>query len=372
MFYKQLYLLYFAAVLCAAGCSTNHAEPFESRASGDTLWLSHEMNGRLSLAVAHEEPGRTESVLSGRVEFDPASITHVYPLVTGVYRNIFVQQGAHVAKGQVLAEVYSPDVATAISDFQKAASNLTQAQRLLERDKQLFARELNARQDVETSENNLAQSRADYDRSLHALKILGASEKTSSPIFEITAPISGMIVESFAQPGAQVRSDGSSASFTVGSTNSLWIMLDAYSDQVRSLAVGDSITIRASGLEDHPIATTIDFISPVVDPTSFTTKVRCKLPQQDGLLRPAMFVTATAYHTNGLGLYIPASAVFLGSEGKYYVFAKRAQGEYLKHEVGIGRTESNRVEITDGLVDGDTVVADKALFLNDELASDQR
>jgi len=96
------------------------------------------------------------------------------------------------------------------------------------------------------------------------------------------------------------------------------------------------------------------------------------LPNSGGLLKPAMFVGATVYHPDGPGLYIPAAAAFYDSDGKVYVFVKTGARSYQKREVTLGQTERDRVQIASGLEIGDTVVGDHALFLNDELLSDQK
>ncbi|HEX5315040.1 MAG TPA: efflux RND transporter periplasmic adaptor subunit, partial [Candidatus Kapabacteria bacterium] len=95
-------------------------------------------------------------------------------------------------------------------------------------------------------------------------------------------------------------------------------------------------------------------------------------PNSGGLLKPAMFVGATVYHPDGSGLYVPARAVFYDADGKTYVFIKTAPNSFRKQEVVISQTEPDRVQITRGLNPGDTVVADHALFLNDELQADQK
>src|SRR5579871_6069550 len=122
--YLNRYFYFVLAVTAAlwVGCAKNQAEPQQSKAAGDTLLLTSDMNARVPVIAVEEQAGRSEISLSGRVDFDPTSVTRVYPLVSGVYDHIYVQQGAHVAQGQVLADVYSPDIASAVSDFQKAST----------------------------------------------------------------------------------------------------------------------------------------------------------------------------------------------------------------------------------------------------------
>ncbi|HZK77172.1 MAG TPA: efflux RND transporter periplasmic adaptor subunit [Candidatus Kapabacteria bacterium] len=345
----------------------------ESKAtSKEDIVLSTRMASQLPLATAKIEPTKFISLLSGKIDFDPNEVTNVYPLVGGVISRIYVNQGDIVRKGQVLAEVYSSDIANAVSDFQKSRAQHEVAQQALARMKSLLESRLVSQSDLEQAENSEAQARADYDRSLKTLKLLGGNENTTSMTFQITAPIDGTVVSRLAQPGSQVRSDGSTLAFVIGSTSSLWVTLDAYPDDLRNLHVGDSVVLKAAGLEDHPFSSRIEYISPTVDPTSYTTKIRCTLPNSGGMLKPSMFVGATVYHPDGPGLYVPAPAVFYDADGKTYVFVETAPNTFRKRECTIAQTEPDRVQITNGLSAGDTIVADHALFLNDELQADQK
>jgi cobalt-zinc-cadmium efflux system membrane fusion protein len=367
-------LLIFSALLALAACSNKTDEPTEeSKAlSKDVISISPKMAAQLPLAVAATQPIEFISLLSGRIDFDPNEVTHVDPLVNGVISHIYVTQGDVVRKGQVLADVYSSDFASAISDFQKAKSERTLADKALARERELLDAKVASKQDVQQAENDEAQATADYNRSLDALKLLGGNENSNTMTFQITAPIEGTVVERLAQPGSQVRNDGSTPAFTIGSTSSLWVTLDAYPENLRSLKVGDSVVLKAAGLEDHPFSSRIEYISPTVDPTTFTTKVRCTLPNSSGLLKPAMFVGATVFHPDGFGLFIPATSVFYDADGKVYIFLQTAPRTFRKQVVTLSQTEPDRVQVVSGLTAGDTIIGDKSLFVNDELQSDQK
>ena len=365
--------------LIVASCSSNNppsiggdASVEESKATKDVITVSSKMSRALPLAEATTQRTDYHVVLSGHTDFDPNKVSRVFPLVTGVANHIFVNEGDVVRKGQVLAEVYSSDFASAVSDFQKARAHEQVTQKALARMKHLLDSKLASQSDFDQAESDESQARSDYDRSLSSLKELGGNEKSTTSVFQITAPIDGTVVERLIQQGSQVRNDGLTLAFTIGSTSSLWVMLDAYPENLRSLNVGDSVVIKAAGMEEHPFTSKIEYIASTVDPTSFTTKIRCTLPNSGGLLKPAMFVGATVYHADGQGLYIPASAAFYDADGKVYVFIQTAPHTFRKQEVGTGQTESDRVQIMSGLNMGDTIVADQALFLNDELQADQK
>lgn len=326
-----------------------------------------------SIGLAHAENGRIQipTFLSGRITFDPNHVTHVYPLVTGIIDRIYVNQGDVVHKGQVLADVHSADIASAVSDLQKARANRDVADKSLERMKYLLQSKLVAPSDLEQTVSAASQARAEYDRSLHALTILGGNESNSGSTFHIVAPIDGTVLERAAQPGSQVRNDGTTLGFTIGSTSSLWISLQAYPNDLKNIHVGDSVVLKASGFEDHPFSSRIEYISPTVD-TTFTTQVRCSLPNTEGFLKPGMFVGATVYHADGEGLFVPSTAVFYDADGKTYVFVQTGEHQFRKQEITTVQTASDRTQITSGLTNGESIAGSQALFLNDELQADQK
>ncbi len=356
-----------------ASCSPNNppSTTESSIVSGNILQLSARMGS--SIVLTHADSGRIQipTFLSGRIAFDPNHVTRVYPLVTGIINRIYVNQGEAVHKGQVLADVYSPEIATSVSDEQKARANLAVADKSLERMKYLLQSKLVSSSDLEQAESAASQAHAEYDRSLHALRILGATDTITSSIFQITAPIDGTVIERAAEPGSQVRNDGTTLAFTIGSTSNLWISLQAYPNDLKNVHVADSVVLKAAGFEDHPSSTRIDYISPTVD-TTFTTQVRCSLPNMEGTLKPGMFVSATAYHPDGQGLFVPSAALFYDADGKTYVFVQTGQHRFRKQQVTAIETQSDRVQITSGLTGGEPIAGNQALFLNDELQADQK
>lgn len=373
LLYKSLpWAITLALVLASCSSSNPPASEEESNVAKDIITVSGKMSAKLPVVQVVLQLTNHLVLLSGRIEFDPNKVTRVYSLVTGVVNHIDVDPGAVVRKGQVLAEVNSTDIANAVSDFQKSRDHHEAAQKALVRMRALFESKLVSQSDLEQTESEESQAHADYDRSLNALKLLGGNERTTSMTFKIDAPIDGTVVERLTQPGSQVRSDGSLALFTIGSTESIWVTLDAYPENLRSLHVGDSVVLKAAGLEDRPFTSRIDYISPTVDPTSFTTKVRCTLPNSESLLKPGMFVSATVYHPDGPGLYIPSAAAFYDNDGKVYVFLKTGTRSFRKQQIQIGQAEADRIQVMNGLSQNDSVVANNALFLNDELQADQK
>jgi multidrug efflux pump subunit AcrA (membrane-fusion protein) len=93
----------------------------------------------------------------------------------------------------------------------------------------------------------------------------------------------------------------------------------------------------------------------VVDPETRSVKVRTEVPNPDGRLKPDMFANVqiiTDLHRTAIS--IPQSAV-LNDGGKTVVFISEGNG-YRERVVTTGLQGNDRVEIIEGLIDGDKVV----------------
>ncbi len=368
---KSIVLLIIAAAsvsLEVSGCSRSNGQP-----SAQAVVLQNgvlELPPKTNAAVLTCRPARMRvshvTALLGRVDFDPNFVTSVYALVDGETTRILVNEGDAVRKGEVLAEVYSGNYASAVAEFQKAKSNCDIARKNLSRTRQLALFDIASQKNLEQAENDFQQATADYDRSLKTLQLLGGNEASTGATYRVVSPIKGTIIERYAQPGEAVRSDGNQPLFVVGSTRDVWVQLDVYQDQLRRVSVGDSVELDFDN-DISPIRTIIRYLSPVIDEATFTTKARCELPNSRGLLKPQMFCTAKVFQYGNYALFIPSSSEFYGSDGRSYVFIAVGDGQYRKMEVTLGQDNGQMVEVRRGLEPDEVVVSNIPLLLDSEL-----
>src|SRR5205814_2056982 len=114
---------------------------------------------------------------------------------------------------------------------------------------------------------------------------------------------------------------------------------------------------------------TISLINPFIDETKRTTKVRVDIPNADFKLRPGMYVNAELSMGMGETLAIPVSAV-MPTGTRNIVFVDKGEGRLEPRLVQLGQQYGDRVEIKDGLVQGERVIT-SANFLIDAEAKVQ-
>jgi Cu(I)/Ag(I) efflux system membrane fusion protein len=102
----------------------------------------------------------------------------------------------------------------------------------------------------------------------------------------------------------------------------------------------------------------------MVDERSRTNRVRVTVPNRDMSLKPGMYATIFFYaHIGSDVIAIPLEAVVVTGE-RNLVFVRGDEGMLMSREVVLGPRGGDRVQILEGLTDGETIVA-SANFLID-------
>jgi membrane fusion protein, copper/silver efflux system len=150
--------------------------------------------------------------------------------------------------------------------------------------------------------------------------------------------------------------------FMTANLDKVWFSGDLYVEDLPKVRTGQRITINAEGL-DKPLHGTISFVSPVLDPTVHTVKVRAIINNPDHLLRAAMFVEGRLVLSDAPALVVPEGAV-LALNGKTYCFKALGNGCFRETPVSVGREENGTAGITGGLGPGDEIISNDPATLD--------
>ena len=196
-------------------------------------------------------------------------------------------------------------------------------------------------------------------------------ERRGSPSQHLTirSPLSGIVVHKDAVEGMYVQTG--SHLFTVADLSRVWVSLDAYESDLAWLAEGQTIDFTVEAVPGRAFAGTIVFIDPVLDDKTRTVMVRLDVENDEGLLKPGMFVNATAgAGLSGDGqalagsssgqppLVIPASAPLItGKRAVAYVrLPDREQPTFEGREIVLGPRAGDVYLVESGLQEGELVV----------------
>lgn len=380
---RRSHICFFAAALTVvftAACSSGPGESeskMTSYGSGaskaDTADLFHVPPDQMAhLQVVPVEKGNIQRILrlSGSVAFNAFQTTPVFAAVGGPVHEILVTPGQVVHQGQPLLTVNSPDYSSSRSAYIKARDSSELADKLYARAKDLYSHGAIAEADLQQAESTQLQAHADLESAADALRALGVKDPEAlakSPAkvtgqIPVIAPVSGEIVERLVGPGQLLQAGGTQC-FTISNTDSVWVLVNVYQNDLPYVRTGDVVEINT---ESYPrtFHGKVSYIAPALDPATRTLQARIVTPNPGRLLKKDMYVTV-ALHAGAIknAFTVPDSAVLRDTENQPFVYVQTGSNEFSRRVVDIGGSESGRTQITSGLQDGDKVVGDGSLFL---------
>jgi Cu(I)/Ag(I) efflux system membrane fusion protein len=297
--------------------------------------------------------------LLGTVDYDETRLRMVTPWTSGRIDRLRLRvTGAPVRKGQVVAELYSPEVYAAMRDLVVARNQATKLSRGLHGSGQLAAAAVTAAREK--------------------LRLLGVSESEIKSIEKtgnapkrvgIRSSFSGTVIDRKVEEGDYV--EAGTVLFHIADLSHVWVQIEAYASDLPHLALGQSVVVRIDSLPDETFMGTVAFIDPVVDKTSRTARVRVEVANEDGRLRPGMFAQALIEGDIGdkeRHLVIPASApLFTGRRSIVYVEPPDRPGTYQLREVRLGPRAGPVYPVLAGLAEGEVVVSRGAFVVDADL-----
>jgi HlyD family secretion protein len=348
----------------------------------------------------------------------PVEQAVITPKITSTIKSFEVQRGSRVRKGQLLAVLENADLAAAADqskgEFQQAEagyttttgaslpqelqkatldasvakSSLDAQQKVYDSRKTLFDQGALPRRDFDTAEVALAQARNQYEvaqRQLDDLKRIGQEQSLKSATgqlgaakgkylgaqaqlsySEIRSPIDGVVTDRPLYPGELATANA--PLLTVMNNSKLIAKAHVSQAEAALLKLGDPAELIVPGA-DEPAKATVSLVSPAVDPGSTTIEVWFEVAKPDPALRPGMTVPVTAIaKTSKDALVIPLSAVFKNADGTEYVLLAGSDEHAHQQTVKTGIRNSDSVQITDGIKEGDSVITSGGYGVPDKTA----
>jgi cobalt-zinc-cadmium efflux system membrane fusion protein len=360
----------------AAACSSGDAA---GRQGGDTavgpqprnISVTADQRSRIHLVAVQTTTFHPVVAATGNVAFNGDHSTQVLSPVSGPAVRVIAEPGNVVHKGEELAEVSSPDFAAAVATYRKAETGLRNARRIYVQDSALFKNDALARADLEQAQADLASADADLDAAVEGMRSLGVDDaqiqsvregKTTHIAAAVRAPIDGTIVEKLIAQG-QLLTAGSTPCYTIADLSTMWVLANVYANDLGDVSKGQAVDVFTDNGRP-PMAGRVDYIASLADPGTKAVQVRVVVPNTNHALRRDMFVQvqirSSAEHR---GILVPVSAVMRDEDNLPFVFVAGPSNTFARRRVTLGSRIGDSYEIPSGLVNGDQIVAEGALFL---------
>jgi cobalt-zinc-cadmium efflux system membrane fusion protein len=362
------------SVLSAGGCNKLAEEPAAAQASErsrDFVQLDPK-SPRLDfikVEVVKESDSSGRVTLPGRVTFDEDHTQRVASPIDGRVVGMLVKLGDSVKAGQPLLQLSSPDVGQIQSEAQKALTDLSISEKGIERLHKLQAIGAASEKDVAQSEGDFKKAKSDYARAEAQLKALGITPTDPAVNVALRSQIPGVVVERNVLVGQEVRSDGATPLITVASLDDVWVLGDAYEQDLGLVTEGAKVSIRVPAYPGQTFPGRVKHIGEVVDPNTRTVKIRCVVDNPGHRLKPEMFAKIDVETPGGTKLItVPAKAV-LNDGDKAMVVVATEGNVFRTRTVQVGPEVEGNVRIISGLTAGEKIVTSGAIFMKQEIDS---
>jgi len=359
--------------LALAACGKQEAPPpnDEPKVSGNTIEFPATVRTLPGISgQAVKSGGERMLSLPGRLVWNEDRTVRVTTPFAGRVTEVLVQPGSNVKAGQSLATLTSTDFGIAQADARKAAADSAYAGKALARQRELYNAGIVAQKELEQTQADAARASADLQRTQAALRQYGAAAQGegASNRFALRTPIDGLLVERNINVGMELRPDQPPAAplFLVTDPSELWAQVDAAESDLALFKPGVTVQLVSSAYPGETFAGKVIKVADYVDPAARSIKVRLAVPNQDRRLKAEMFVTAKLQAASFQGISVPSKAVFL-ADNRSYVFVRTAQNHFERRLVKLGVSLPGITEVVEGLKDGDMVVIEGNLYLQDIL-----
>ena len=265
----------------------------------------------------------------------------IRPKITATLTEILFEEGQTVEVGDVLVKLDNLDQ---VADLASARAALVESKASYKRSNELFKNNVG-------SESQLLQDEA--RRIANEAMVSVAEARMAETI--VRAPFAGRIGLRRVSLGSLVGP--STVITTLDDTSVIKVDFDVPEVYLSRLEPGLVVRARSAAWPDREFVGNVSSIDTRVDPVSRTIRVRSIMPNEDGLLRPGMFLTVTLLNDSIEALVIPERAL-IPERSTQYVFVVAENRVVERRTVRIGRRRPGEVEILEGLSAGELVIVD--------------
>ena len=332
----------------------------------EQLAKATEQNSRVFVSVIHAQSSANAgsvtlpSSLQGLIE------APIFARSTGYVVRWNKDIGSSVAKGEVLAEIDTPEVdkelAQAVAAKEQAASSLELAKSSAQRWEELRRKDAVTQQELDERRSAYTQATANFEA---ANANVGRLKKLEG-FKNIVAPFSGVVTRRNVEVGDLIGAGSTgTALFTMAQVDPLRLYVyvpQAFSQQIK---VGETVSISQTELADHVFQGKIVRTAGAIDVATRTLQVEIRVPNADKKLMAGSFVQVklpVSGSTNAL--QVPSNVLLFRADGTQIAVVDEA-GKVKLHTVKVGRDLGKVVEILSGINATDNLILNPPDSLSD-------
>jgi RND family efflux transporter MFP subunit len=281
----------------------------------------------------------------------------IFARATGYLLHWYVDIGAKVKQGQLLADLDTPEIdqelAQAVAQRDQTSASLGLAKSSYERWQQLRQRDAVSQQELDERQSTYTQDVANLsaaDANVSRLRQLESFKR-------ITAPFAGVITQRNVDVGDLIDagSGTSRALFALAQADPLRVNVQVPQAYAEGIAVGQTALVTQAELPGQKFEGLITHVSGAIDVPTRSLEIEVRLPNPDGKLRPGAYVQVAVHGESHTRLMVPGNALLFRAEGPQ-VAVVDPNGIVKLHSIVIAQDLGQSLELSGGIAPTDRVI----------------
>ncbi|AUC82647.1 efflux RND transporter periplasmic adaptor subunit [Lacinutrix sp. Bg11-31] len=279
----------------------------------------------------------------------------ITPEFNGILTNVYVKEGQHVSKGQILAKIDDGGLSQQLAQF-RIQSNL--AKTTFERQQRLWNQKIG-------SEIQYLQAKSSYESQQEAINQLQQQINKTT----VRAPFSGTIDDVITEKGSVVGA-GQTPLMQIVNLDDMYIETDVPESYVSNVIKGKNVNVEFPVL-GKSIDTKIRQAGAVINPANRTFRVEIGVPNKDRSIKPNLTARLKINdYTNEKAILVPQSIISENAEGEQYVYVVKDkkdndEGVVSKIIIKTGRTQGDVIEVLENIETGAELIKEGARSVKD-------
>lgn len=287
----------------------------------------------------------------GVVEAPENAVAQVHVRTAGFLERVEVRQGGvRVARSQTLAWIYAPEIYQAQQEM------------------------LTARRWAGAADGGMTEPGHDdvFAGARRRLQFLGVADGDIDEVLRrgvalravpIRAPIDGYVTRYAAVLGQYATPE--MTLYELSDLSRVWVVASLYERDLARVRRGMSARFAAAGEVGAPIAARVELVEPSVGAETRTARVRLSVANPSMRLRPGQYGDVSFSLPGAASLVVPRDAV-ADTGAAQYVFVDAGGGRFEPRRVRTGVLSGEDLEVTEGLREGERVVARGSFMVDSE------
>ena len=299
-------------------------------------------------------PFRRTIRASGRVAPDETRRKSISTKTAGFVETLRANQvGMTVAKGQAIAEIYSPELLATQQEYLLA---LKAKDRMAASTIPSVAA---SAADLVTSARRRLQLFDVSDEQVRRLEATGAASRTVT----LHSPAAGTVTRLGVTQGDRIEAGATLMDVT--DLSRVWVIASVFEYELPFVRAGDAAVTTFPYMPGRSFKGRVSLVYPVLDPVTRAAQIRIELDNPGLAIKPEMFADVTLVSDAGERLAVPDSAA-MDTGLRTIVFVDRGGGVFEPREIKVGLRLADVCEVLEGLTEGEKVLTSGNFLVDSE------